>query len=268
MSLIAERPITVDSRREGRALGWLTFGLLLGPIGLAVGWYHVLTAARWSWRDKIIAALVPAPIVVIVLLMGGGVGSYSCVQGGDGLEVCDPHAPVALALLGLLVPAGLLALMLRHLRRSARGEERFSVLRPAAAAVVVVGALIALWEVPRQVESWTADDQVGDVIDAAARADDAGETYAVIGEDASDRWMESGTLRKAEAAHLAGPGNRRFAAVLDRMESDMPPSTAADRPCYVFPVVESGTNDISTVSGLAQFCYGPSERASFISLRR
>jgi hypothetical protein len=40
--LIDQRPPAVDERRERRAMGWLTLGLVLGPLGLAIGWYHVL----------------------------------------------------------------------------------------------------------------------------------------------------------------------------------------------------------------------------------
>ena len=39
--LIDQRPPAVDERRERRATGWLTLGLVLGPLGLAIGWYYV-----------------------------------------------------------------------------------------------------------------------------------------------------------------------------------------------------------------------------------
>ena len=81
----------VDGRRERRAVGWLTVGLLLGPIGLCVGWYHVLTAPRWPWRDKLVAALLPVPLAVIPIIGRSELDAESCQQSDAGLITCTTH---------------------------------------------------------------------------------------------------------------------------------------------------------------------------------
>ncbi len=137
--LIEQHPPTVDDRRERRAIGWLTLGLLLAPIGLTVGWYHVLTAPRWSWRDKLVAGLLPVPLVGIPVFGRAGLDAETCQPSDAGAMTCATRPFVGV--LEWVVPIALLVLlawMIRQLSRSARRPVTHPVMSRLAALVLAV----------------------------------------------------------------------------------------------------------------------------------
>lgn len=272
-----QSPPTVDDRREGRAVGWLTFGLLILPIGLAVGWYHVLTASRWSWHDKIVAALLPGPVLSIVLLLRADFDAATCGTAGASSSIClaQPAAGIvkAAAVLGLV---GVLAWMTIHLRRTAGAQREFAVVDRLFALVV---AVIAAYGVPTllepRIDSWSQPEKNA-VLDIAASAEAAEEGYAVIDEATASEWISGERPSEQRIMQIAGPGNLRFDQFFDDVLQDRigDPGearvTAADLgTCYVFPFVrESAEKRIEAAVGLARFCFGPSERTSAVELDR
>ncbi|KQX75486.1 hypothetical protein [Aeromicrobium sp. Root472D3] len=273
--LTAQRPPAVDDRRERRAIGWLTLGLLLGPIGLTVGWYHVLTAPRWSWRDKLAAALLPLPLAGARLAMRAELDVPRCRQSADGSVACT-DSPLS-TILGWVVPIVMLvvlAVMIRHLRRSARRLETHPVTSAAAAlALAVVAAWCAPVVVDTVEDTWSHRQQDA-VLDAAADADRAGEAYTVIGEDAQSDWT-SDVARpdEREAERLVGAGNRRFDRLFEELAAETDEdgewsiSAAGRRRCHVFPVVPSGdAGDVQDVTALVRLCYGAVEGSASLTL--
>lgn len=277
MSVATEEPLpAVDDRRERRAMGWLTVGLLLGPIGLCVGWYHVLTAPRWPWRDKIIAAVLPVPLAVIPIIGRAELDAERCRESDAGFMTCATHPTWTIA--AWAVPAVmliLLALMIRHLNRSARSSDTHPVTSTVAAVVL---ALATAWAAPMLVDRiegvWSHGERDA-VIGAAADADEAGEPYTVIDERTRDDWASGSEARSSkEMDRLAGVGNRRFDRLFEELaaeqwdEDGAPSISDADRgTCHVFPVVPSrDPNDIQDVTALVRLCDGPSEWTSAIRL--
>jgi hypothetical protein len=97
-------PVQVSRTREAVALGLISIGVVVtGPIGLVIGLVLVATSRRWSLPQKMLAVTVPAAIVGVLLLIGGSVGSYTCVQAGTAPEVCEPHAPVVIPVASLIL---------------------------------------------------------------------------------------------------------------------------------------------------------------------
>ncbi|KAA1376452.1 hypothetical protein [Aeromicrobium fastidiosum] len=267
----------VGGRRERRAVGWLTVGLLLGPIGLCVGWYHVLTAPRWPWRDKIMAAVLPVPLAIISIIGRAELDAETCRQSADGSIACATHATWTIAAWAVpVVMLILLALMIRHLNRSARSSDTHPVTSTTAAVVL---ALVAAWAAPmlvdRAEDTWSYGERDA-VVGAAADADAAGEAYAVVDEQTQSDWASDSGARPTEDEmdRLVGVGNRRFDLLFEelaaeRWDEDGAPSISdADRgTCHVFPVVPSGDpDDVQDVTALARLCYGPAEWTSVISL--
>lgn len=248
----------------------------MGPIGLTVGWYHVLTAPRWSWRDKIVAGLLPVPLVCIPVTGRADLGAETCRQSGTGAITCASH-PVLAALVWVVLVAGLVivAWMIRHLSRSARRPVTHPVTSRLAALVLAVAmASTTPTLVDRLEDTWSHGERDA-VIDAASKADEAGEPYTVIDASTSGHWISGSDARPSEGEmrRLAGQGNARFARVFDELVAERwdafggPELSAADRrTCHVFPVVDGGDERIEGVQSLTRICYGMTEQTSSIRL--
>jgi hypothetical protein len=276
MSVTTDEPLrAVDDRREGRAVGWLTAGLLLGPIGLTIGWYHVLTAPRWSWSDKVLAALLPAPLAGIVLVFRADLDAETCRTSVVSSATClsQPAGAImtwsAAALLG-----SVLGWLMVHLRRSARTGRTHRVAHRAVALVLAIAAAtVAPGLVERFEDSWSHPERDA-VIDIAAQSDGSGERYEVIDEQTATAWGSGERPNEQRVEQVAGPGNLRFAALYESLarqkfgDAGEAELTASDRgSCHVFPYVRGGyERRIEHVVGLMRLCYGPSESTSSFTL--
>lgn len=98
----------------------LTIGLILGPVGLLVGLLLAASSQRWNVRQKLLVLVIPAALVLTLLLVSGGLGSYGCSQAGNGPEVCDPHPSLWLVWSGLAALVGTAAGAVIFLWRAAR----------------------------------------------------------------------------------------------------------------------------------------------------
>ena len=58
MTTTEAEPRAADTEHEGWATGWVTIGLVLGPLGATIGGYLVLRSTRWSARWKAAALAV------------------------------------------------------------------------------------------------------------------------------------------------------------------------------------------------------------------
>jgi hypothetical protein len=92
----------------------LTWGLLISPVGLLLGWWMTASSNLWTRRQKVIAALaVPIPLAT-----GAGIVVYTVLN--FTMEDDSPYVPpwlVALVWIGFLslfiVPMGLVMYLSR-----------------------------------------------------------------------------------------------------------------------------------------------------------
>ena len=104
----------MSRRPETWALVLLTIGAYTGPIGWIAGWVLTARSTRWTLGQKVLAALLPAVMLlglVPVVLIAGQVGC-----GND----CDPGLPPIVVSPLLLVMLLVLGSMLTRLIRAAR----------------------------------------------------------------------------------------------------------------------------------------------------
>jgi hypothetical protein len=110
-------------------------GLLLGPLGVLIGWVVgavlLWSSPRWRWGDKLIGTLVwpgglAAPILLLAL--GTSVTATSCSGSGSGHADCRPTAglsafavagEVTLAAIAFLAPIAVAVYLLRRARAAA-----------------------------------------------------------------------------------------------------------------------------------------------------
>lgn len=246
-----EKPRVEETRHEGSALGWLTFGLILAQLGAFIGAYLVLRSNVWSWKWK--AAALTLPLVLVL-----GVKVYPDLGSG-----------AIVALLAAIVATSWAASVL--LRAAERGRDEPRLGRVAAAVVAAAGVAIASG-VLSQVHAIGSYDLRDDAIAIAQTADEAGEEFGAIQDD--NAWLEGDGPSAEQLAELAGPGNARFAGLYEAAIAEgewEPPSLSKAElgECYVFPMVVStdqGMHSADDVTGVARFCDGPSAYGGSIAL--
>ena len=250
MSIVETQPRVDDTRHEGYATGWLTVGLILGPVGAVVGVYLVLRSTRWTPRWKAGVLALPAALVVL----------------GRTLPRSLPGWVVVLV---LVVTIGMVLRVVHVLEEAAQrgsGHRRASRVGALVITVVAVGVASTLAERLHPIGSYDYHD---DVVAAAHDAQDAGERYGVVTQSFDDSGDEN-TIATVE--RLAGPGNARFVAIFNELESKeggfetSKLSAQQLGACYVFPVVTSRRKGIESVTGLSRRCTGPSEAGSTVRL--
>ncbi|GAA3530518.1 hypothetical protein GCM10022234_29650 [Aeromicrobium panaciterrae] len=245
-----EKPRVEQTRHEGRALGWLTFGLILAQLGAFIGAYLVLRSNVWSWRSKVAALTLPFVLVAIVRLF-------------------PQRLPDSAGILVLLVVIAVASAAAHALLRTAEREQihgRLSVF--SSLLVALVGVAIAS-TVLSQVHAIGSYDLRDDAIAIAQTANEAGEEFGVIQED--NTWLNSDGPTARQLAELVGPGNIRFVDLYDEAMSKVDEEPWDGSPkelgaCFVFPVVESKDAGIDSVEGIARFCDGTSESSSMVTL--
>lgn len=250
-----EKPRVEQTRHEGAALGWLTFGLILAELGAFIGTYLVLRSNVWSWRWKAAALALPLVLVLGVKMLPD--------LGSDLLTVTLVLAAIVAA---AWASYGLL-------RVADRGRDQPRLGRISAAVVAAFGVVVAS-VVFSQIHAIGSYDYRNDAIAIAQTAEDAGEKVEVIQDDSE--WIHGDRPSRASVEARVETGNERFAALFDkasdRAEWETPQlSTAELGDCYVFPVVialnvTSTADSMETVSSLARFCYGPSSYSGSVAL--
>lgn len=242
-----DNPRVEQTQHEGKALGWLTFGLILAELGAFIGVYLVLRSNVWSLRSKVAALTLP---VVLVL----------------GLKVYpDLGSGAIVALLAAIVATSWAASVLLRAAEHGRIEPRLGRMSAALVAALGVAVASAALSQVHQIGSYDLRD---DAIVIAQAADEAGEEFGVIQND--NAWLESDGPDPDQLAALTGPGNARFVQLFEEARSRVD----ADRwlpakdlgSCSVFPVVASTDAGIESVEGIAQFCDGPSRSGSYVTL--
>ena len=228
---------------------WLTFGLFLAQIGAVVGVYLVLRSTRWSAPWKGAAIALPAVLVATARIAPN---EGEMIQLGY-WTLWIAFIVCAFRVLGNAASSG-----------SGQRELRWFSAVPLA-VLLVVSASYAL---PR-LQPMGSYDYRNDVLSAARDAERAGEPYGVVTESFTERTDENTV---ATVTRLAGPGNARFAPILDRLEAEaggFETSNLASQDlgaCYVLPVVTSRDKGIESVIALARQCTGPSEVGSVVRL--
>jgi hypothetical protein len=250
VSNVETQPRVDDTRHEGYATGWLTVGLILGPVGAVIGVYLVLRSTRWTLRWKAGVLALPAALVVLA-------------------RTLPRSLPGLAVVLILVVTIGLVWRVVHVLEEAAQrgsGHRRASRAGALVIAVLAVGIASVLAGRLHPIGSYDYHD---DVVTAAHDADVAGEPYGVVTQS-FDNGSDENTV--ATIQRLAGPGNARFVAIFDELESKAGGfetsklSTKQLGTCYVFPVVKSRREGIESVTALSRRCTGPSEAGSTVRL--
>jgi hypothetical protein len=244
-------PRVDDTEHESWAVGWLTVGLLFGPVAAFIGTYLVLRSSRWSARWKVAALALPVAVVAAA-------------------RIAPKDGPASMFAWGFwivtLVVAVGSAYVLAGAASRGSGQRRASRL----STLVIAAVLVGIASVPlSRLHSIGSYDYRDNVLDAARDADAAGERYGVVTESFFDSGDEH-TMATVE--RLAGRGNARFEAIFDKLEtqegefetSKLSPEELGT--CYVFPIVTSRREGMESVTGLGRQCTGPSEAGSTVRL--
>ena len=98
-------------RPETWALLLLTIGAYAGPIAWVAGWVLTVRSRRWNAGNKVVAALLPALMLIGLVPVAFIIGQVTCDQ-----DCNHALAPIALAPALLVVVLALVSMLLRLIR--------------------------------------------------------------------------------------------------------------------------------------------------------